>query len=76
MDDQEDIGTLKDTSGRTANFERTDIIYSKYCNNWKALTTQFSRAEFNCHNLNCTTLSRAHLVRAVNRQPGRRAGGM
>ena len=31
MDDQEDIGTLKETSGRMANFGRNDIIYTKYC---------------------------------------------
>ena len=33
MDDQEDIGTLTETSGPNEKSLRTDIIYSKYCNN-------------------------------------------
>ena len=37
MDDQEDIGTLTETSGPFEKSLRTDIIYSKYCNNLERL---------------------------------------
>ena len=37
MDDQEDIGTLTETSGPFEKSLRTDIIYSRYCNNRRAL---------------------------------------